>query len=188
LKLQLQAEQLVQKARHSWGNVSLGDQKTASPGFHQFKEGRSVERSFLLLDDRLTARPKHSDFRERIFLRGKIKERRSSVESEKSRRKRAIVLEAKKALQAFRDPGSMTEGARSFRRRGTFAHRSPWSLVKSQDVGPAKSGQLSEAKAKVLHLEVSTRADLENVNSASRSTDIVLGGELQLLDVIVCLT
>lgn len=82
----------------------------------------------------------------------------------------------------------MTEGARSFRRRGTFAHRSPWSLVKSQDVGPAKSGQLSEAKAKVLHLEVSTRADLENVNSASRSTDIVLGGELQLLDVIVCLT
>jgi hypothetical protein len=82
LKRQLQAEQLVQKARHSWGNVSLGDQKTASPGFHQFKEGRSAERSSLLLGDRLTAQPKHSDFRERIFLRGKIKERRSSVEAE----------------------------------------------------------------------------------------------------------
>jgi len=52
----------------------------------------------------------------------------------------------------------MTEGARGFRRRGTFAHRSPWSLAKSQDVGPAKSGQLNEAKATVLHLEASTHA------------------------------
>jgi len=87
----------------------------------------------------------------------------------------------------------MTEGARSFRRRGTFAHRSPWSLAKSQDVGPAKSGQLNDADATVLHLEVSTRAVFKIANARNRfcirrTTDIVLGGELQLLDVIVCAT
>lgn len=70
-------------------------------------------RSLLLLGDRLTARPKHSDFRERISLRGEIKERRSSVEADTSR----------KALQAFRESVSMTEGARSFRRRGALALR-----------------------------------------------------------------
>jgi len=130
LKLQLQAERSVKEARHSWGNVLSG---RPEDGVRRGPVGR--RRRFLLLGDRLTARPKHSDFRERIFLRGKIKERRSSVEAEPSR----------KALQAFRDPAPMTEGARSFRRRGANAHRSPWSLVKSQDVGPAKSGQLNDA-------------------------------------------
>jgi len=130
LKLQLQAERSVKEARHSWGNVLSG---RPEDGVRRGPVGR--RRRFLLLGDRLTARPKHSDFRERIFLRGKIKERRSSVEAGPSR----------KALQAFRDPAPMTEGARSFRRRGANAHRSPWSLVKSQDVGPAKSGQLNDA-------------------------------------------
>jgi len=143
LKLQLQAERSVKEARHSWGNVLSG---RPEDGVRRGPVGR--RRRFLLLGDRLTARPKHSDFRERIFLRGKIKERRSSVEAGPSR----------KALQAFRDPAPMTEGARSFRRRGANAHRSPWSLVKSQDVGPVKSGQLNDANATALHLEVSTHA------------------------------
>jgi len=85
---------------------------------------------------------------------------RSRNEGLRSKRidRKITILNRERLSRLFAISASMTEGARSFRRRGTFAHRSPWSLVKSQDVGPAKSGQLNEAKATVLHLEVSTHA------------------------------
>jgi len=104
----------------------LGNQKTASLGNQKKRAGRPPEffERKILVGDRLTARPKHSDFQERISLRGEIKERKSSVEADTLRvRKREIVFETLKALQAFRESASMTEGARSFRRRGAVAHR-----------------------------------------------------------------
>jgi len=111
-----------------------------SSGVRRGPVGR--RRSLLLLGDRLTARPKHSDFRERISLRGEIKERRSSVEADTSR----------KALQAFRESVSMTEGARSFRRRGALALR--FSL--ETEARQKRAAERSNATA--LHLEVSTHA------------------------------
>lgn len=44
---------------------------------NQFREGRSVEKEDSSSRRRLTARPKHPDFRERASLRGAVKERRS---------------------------------------------------------------------------------------------------------------
>jgi hypothetical protein len=84
LTLQRQAEQEVKKARHPWGNVPSG---AASLGNQKKGVGRPIEilARELQHGDRLTARPKHSDFRERISLRGEIKERRSSVEVDTSR-------------------------------------------------------------------------------------------------------
>jgi len=137
------------KARHSPGNAHSHERRLL---VHQIREGRSAgEEVLLLLCDRLTTRPKHSDFRERISLRGEIKERRSSVEANTSRQ----------ALQAFRGSASMTEGARSFRRRGAIALRFP------QKWGPIKSGQRNDANAKALHLEVSTHAIRSNRGNSS---------------------
>jgi len=93
------------------------------------------------------------------------------------------------ALQAFRESVSMTEGARSFRRRGALA------LVflapdQKSGPGPAKSGQQNGAHAKALHLEASTHAAFFNQSNLSvksskatctiqrkKSSVIVLGGE-----------
>jgi len=94
-------------------------------------------RRFLLLGDRLTARPKHPDFRERASLRGAAKERKSPVDVENVRR----------ALQAFITPKSATEGARGFRRRGAHAQRSPGdgarqkrAAERGKSVGPLLGG------------------------------------------------
>jgi len=125
---QHQAEQEAKKARHSPGNARKG-------GVRRGPVGR--RRRFLLLGDRLTARPKHPDFRERVSLRGAAKERRSPVDVENVRR----------ALQAFVTPRSTTEGARGFRRRGAHAHRSPGdgarqkrAAERSKSVGPLLGG------------------------------------------------
>lgn len=90
-----------------------------------------------LLDDRLTARPKHPEFRDRVSLRGAAKKRSSPVDVENVRR----------AFQAFITPAPTTEGARSFRRRGAHAHRSPGdgacqkqAAERSKCVGPLLGG------------------------------------------------
>jgi len=125
---QHQAEQEAKKARHSPGNARKG-------GVRRGPVGR--RRRFLLLGDRLTARPKHPDFRERVSLRGAAKERRSPVDVENVRR----------ALQALATPRSTTEGARGFRRRGAHARRSPGdgacqkqAAERSKSVGPLLGG------------------------------------------------
>jgi hypothetical protein len=114
------------------------------------------QRSSLLLTTDLRRDPSTLTFGSGFSFAG-----RSRNEGLRSKRKDHRVLRREELSRLFAISAPMTEGARSFRRRGTFAHRSPWSLVKSQDVGPAKSGQLNEAKATVLHLEVSTHAVFE---------------------------
>ncbi len=117
---QHQAEQAVPKARHSPGNVSS---EAASEG------GRSAgeEGSFFSVTD-LRARPKHPDARESTLLRG-IAEERTSWSNR-------IRTNGSPGLSCT---GSMTEGARSLRRRGAHAQRSPRKL------GPVKSRQPNEA-------------------------------------------
>src|SRR5262249_46345291 len=97
--------------------------------------GRSMK--IRLRDARLTARPKHPEFRDGASLRGAAKERSSPVGVEN-------VL---KALQAFNSPAPTTEGARGFRRRGAHAHRSPGdgacqkqAAERSKSVGPLLGG------------------------------------------------
>lgn len=110
-------------------------QCSSTSGVRRGPVGR--RRGFLLLDVRLTARPKHPDFRERTSLRGAVKERRSSVGSENVR----------KGFQPSLAPGSMTKGVRSFRRRGANAHRSPGdgacqkqAAERGNSVGPSLGG------------------------------------------------
>lgn len=151
LTLQRQAEQEVQKARHSNGNVLSGrpeDGVTRGPvGRLSFSKEKFSSATDLRRD------PSTLTFGSGFSFAG-----RSRNEGLGRSGKAIASFLCDKLSRLFAITAPMTEGARSFRRRGTFAHRSPWSLVKSQDVGPAKSGQLNEAKATVLHLEVSTRA------------------------------
>jgi len=119
---------------------SLGDQKTASEG------GRSAgEEVYFFSATDLRRDPSTLTFGSGFSFAGRSRNEGLGRSGKIADRKREIVSGLKEALQASRDPVPMTEGARNFRRRGANAHRSPWSLVKSQDVGPAKSGQLNDA-------------------------------------------
>lgn len=106
-----------------------------------------------LLDDRLTARPKHPEFRDRVSLRGAAKKRSSPVGVENVR----------KAFQAFITP------ARRQRVLEAFEEGEPTRIVRPE-TGPAKSRQLNEAIASALCLEASARAARFLARSSCKET------------------
>jgi len=128
LTLQRQAEQAVQKARHSRGNVNSG---RPEHGVTRGPVGR--RRSLLLLGDRLTARPKHSDFRERIFLRGKIKERRSWSKRKNGGSKTRNRFRSKRGSPGFSRSRSDDRGCSKLSKEGS--QRASFALVSGQKPG-----------------------------------------------------
>ena len=87
------------------------------------REGRSVEKEDSSSRRRLTARPKHPDFRERASLRGEPPRR--ALARAWANEGLGRIGKRKNRFPAFFAPGSMTWGARSFRRRGAHALRFP---------------------------------------------------------------
>jgi len=140
--------------------------KERRPLGNQFREGRSVEKEDSSSRRRLTARPKHPDFRERASLRGAVKERKS-WSNRKTQNKVSSLFCAR-----FDDMGC-SKLSKEGNLRASFSRRR----------GLPKAGSRTKHPASVLHLEASARAaSRENSREAPSS---LWAASSQLLDVTV---
>lgn len=146
-------------------------QKERRPLGNQSREGRSVEKEDSSSRRRLTARPKHPDFRERASLRGAVKERRS-WSNRKTQNKVSSLFCAR-----FDDMGC-SKLSKEGSPRASFSRRR----------GLPKAGSRTKHPASALHLEASARAAFREMSRKRLSREApssLWAASSQLLDVTV---